>query len=593
MKKTVIIVVAVSILMVAGFAGFLYMMNKNSEKIRDEQTRAGAEESGIVSLQEEHFALNIPGTEEVKELVVAGEQANVLLFGNAGAADIYNADHTAQIKSQLERMQSKKEYTFKEPLLSYNPYGTNACGLYIYFETEGKSYLNYTVSAPDENIPDYTRTMKENAVNGKNAYEYLITGLIPGMENYVRLRLLSDDGREVETVIYKINMPASPYGSPSSVACSYPGDPKAVSNGLYYMYGCGSASIPAYDNAGYLREEIPLIEENAIGLVIGEAGMYVAPSTGCVAKLSVTGEVLSVVNTTGHNITSCMDYNGMGQIVCVSGRQDRKTTGDVIISVDMETGQVNEVTDFRKLLRRYYKLYAKADKKSDWLGINSLVFFDKQDVIVSAGGISSIIKIDNVTSKNPVVNYVIGDRKSWESAGMADKCLTKTDEKEESETTDGKDETEAAADGGEGDAGKIDNILEKMDAGDEPFGNPKNQTGAIPYMNTENENAVDESGSFVPVTSYYLSTISGNDGASSEYLRYKIDEESRTCALTRQQAVSPVSGRGSLCQSGVNYVVSDGSSGVYETDVNGNICITLGINVANCDKYSMKDFRFR
>ena len=57
------------------------------------------------------------------------------------------------------------------------------------------------------------------------------------------------------------------------------------------MYGCGSASIPAYDNAGYLREEIPLIENNAIGLVIGEAGMYVAPSGGCVAKLSVTGEV--------------------------------------------------------------------------------------------------------------------------------------------------------------------------------------------------------------------------------------------------------------------------------------------------------------
>ena len=591
MKKTVITIVVVSILMIAGFAGFLYMMNKNGEKMRNEQTRAGAEESGIASLQEEHFALNIPSTTEVEELIVAGGQANVLLFGNGGAADIYSVNHTTQIKSQLQRMQSKKEYTFKEPLLSYNPYGTNTCGLYIYFETEGKGYLKYTVSVPNENIPDFTRTMKENAVNGKNAYEYLLTGLIPGMENYVRLRLMSDDGREVETVVYKINMPASLYGNPSSVACNYAGEPKSVSNGLYYMYGCGSASIPAYDNAGFLREEIPLIEDNAVGIVIGEAGMYVAPSGGCVAKLSATGEVLSVVSTTGYTITSGVDYNGMGQIMCVAGRQDRKTTGDVIISVDMETGQVNEVTDFRKLLRRYYKLYAKANKKADWLGINSMVFFDKQDVIVSAGGISSIIKIDNVTSKNPVVNYIIGDKNTWESAGMADKLLAKSDEKED-ENTDGSGENSES--GGEGAANdvKIDNILEKSAAGNEPFGNPQNQIGAIPYVNAEIENAVDESGNFVPVTSYYLSTVSGNDGASSEYWRYKIDEEGRTCALTRLQAVSPVSAGASLCQSGVNYVVCDRAAGVYETDVNGNIYIHLGVNAVNCDKYSMKEYRF-
>ncbi len=590
MKKTVISIVVVSILMILGFAGFLYMMNRNSEKLRDEQTRAGEEESGIASLQEEHFALNLPAATEVAELIVAGGQANVLLFGNAGAADIYNVNHTAQIKAQLQRMQSKKEYTFKEPLLSYNPYGTNTCGLYIYFETEGKSYLKYTVSVPDENIPDFTRTMKENAVNGKNAYEYLLTGLIPGMENYVRLRLMSDDGAEVETVVYKINMPASPFGNPSSVACSYSGEPKSVSNGLYYMYGCGSASIPAYDNAGYLREEIPLIENNAIGLVIGEAGMYVAPSGGCVAKLSVTGEVISVVNTTGYTITSDIDYNGMGQVMCVAGRQDRKTTGDVIISADMETGQVNEVADFRKLLRRFYKLYAKADKKSDWLGINSMVFFDKQDIIVSAGGISSIIKIDNVTSKNPVVNYVIGDMGTWESAGMADKLLAKSDETED-ENTDGQEENTEGE--GAADSGEIVNILDQFAAGDEPFGNPRNQIGAIPYVNAEIENAVDEAGNFVPVTSYYLSTVSGNDGVASEYWRYKIDEEGRTCALTRQQNVQPVSSGGSLCQSGVNYVVGDSALGVYETDVNGNKYIHLGVNAVRCDKYSMKDYRFR
>lgn len=588
MNKTVRTITIVSVLMIAGFAGFLYMMNKNSEKIRDEQMRAGGEESGVVELQEEHFALNIPPDTEISELTVAGEQANVLLFGNNGVADIYDVNHTLQINAQLDRMQSKKEYTFKEPLLSYNPYGTNACGLYIYFETEGKSRLKYTVSVPDENVPDFTRTMKENAVNGKNAYEYLLTGLIPGMENYVRLRLMSDEGREIETMVYKINMPASPFGNPSSVACSYSGEPSSISNGLYYMYGCGTSSIPVYDNAGYLREEIPLIEDNSIGISVGEAGVYIAPSAGCVAKLSSVGEVMSVVSTGDYTITSGIDYNGMGQIMCAAGKNDRKTTGDVIISVNMENGQITENVDLRKLLRKYYKMYAKRDKKSDWLGINSMVFFDKQDVIVSAGNISSIIKIDNVMSKNPAVRYIIGDRSIWESAGMADVLLAKIDaEEEESTDEDSENETEEA------DGNVIENILEKNAAGDEPFGNPVNQIGAIPYVSREAENMIDESGSFVPVTGYYISTVSGNDGASSEYWRYKIDEEAGTCALTRQHEVSPVTAGGSLCASGVNYVVNDSVSGLYEADVNGNIYIHLGINAQRAEKYSMKDYLFR
>ena len=44
----------------------------------------------------------------------------------------------------------------------------------------------------------------------------------------------------------------------------------------------------------------------------------------------------------------------------------------------------------------------------------------------------------------------------------------------------------------------------------EPFGNPRNQIGAIPYVNAEIENAVDEAGNFVPVALTIISCLSKN-----------------------------------------------------------------------------------
>ena len=159
MKKIIRTAVIVSVLMIAGFVAFLYKMSENSEKLKEEHTKSINEESGIVSLQEKQFALDIPGTVKIEDPVVAGAEANVLLFDNNGAVDIYTVEHSAQVKEQLVRMKSRKEYTFKEPLLAYNPYGTNACGLYIYFSTDTKCSLKYTVSVADETIPDFTRTM--------------------------------------------------------------------------------------------------------------------------------------------------------------------------------------------------------------------------------------------------------------------------------------------------------------------------------------------------------------------------------------------------------------------------------------------------
>ena len=121
MKKILRIILIVSAVMIAAFAVFLFKMSESSKKLKDEIHKSVEKESGIVSLQGSNYSLNIPSTTEIKDLIVAGDNVNVLVFEQTGAADIYTTEHTQKIKQQLERMQLKKEYTFEAPLLAYNP----------------------------------------------------------------------------------------------------------------------------------------------------------------------------------------------------------------------------------------------------------------------------------------------------------------------------------------------------------------------------------------------------------------------------------------------------------------------------------------
>lgn len=585
MKKIIRTAVIVSVLMIAGFVAFLYKMSENSEKLKEEHTKSINEESGIVSLQEKQFALDIPGTVQIEDLVVAGAEANVLLFDNNGAIDIYTVEHSAQVKEQLVRMQSRKEYTFKEPLLAYNPYGTNACGLYIYFSTDTKCSLKYTVSVADETIPDFTRTMTESALNGKNAYEYFLTGLVPGRENYVRLKLMAEDGREIENKVYRINMPASIYGNISQVPCTYGGDVKVISNGLFYVYGNGTKSIAVYDNAGVLRQEIPVIKDSGIGVRFSNAGMYVAPDYRTIVKISPAGEVLSVAKTGEYKLKPAWDYDGMGQLVAVASKTGRNTAGDVIIAVDMNSGNVSQLVDIKKLLKRYYNKFCKGKAKKDWAGVDSLKFFDKQDVIISASGISTIVKIDNVMTKNPYVRYVIGSSESWTKAGMGEKLLAKGEEKEE--------ETEASDDTAETtEASQINNILEE-NSNKGPFEDINKQIGLMPYINNDGMPTVDEEGNHIPVSVYYLGTVSGNDGIESKYMRYKIDEETGVYTLNKSANTVPVNS-GTVSETAVNYVMYDPQQTmIYECDVNGYSYLQLAVSGLGVEKYSLKEYLFK
>ena len=88
----------------------------------------------------------------------------------------------------------------------------------------------------------------------------------------------------------------------------------------------------------------------------------------------------------------CYDENS-GSLLCLVNDTDKDTIEDVLISVDLETGEVEERIDFEDLLpeMRENAVQREGGKNTyggtelDWLHLNSLDIIDSGEIIVAAG----------------------------------------------------------------------------------------------------------------------------------------------------------------------------------------------------------------
>ena len=103
--------------------------------------------------------------------------------------DIYNDNYRTVINEKLEEI-NDGDYSFENPLMIYNLYGTNLLSLNVYFDTDEASSLDYTISIDNEDIDDFSRTLKNNGEDNLTTnHEYQIIGFVPGYTNTLKLTL--------------------------------------------------------------------------------------------------------------------------------------------------------------------------------------------------------------------------------------------------------------------------------------------------------------------------------------------------------------------------------------------------------------------
>lgn len=550
MKKKLITVLVTSLFMIAAIGAFLWKMNDMSNKIEEMDAQAVNEEKDLVSLQKIK-AIDTIGTEGVIPLYLSGNRKNVITIAYPSENDIYDVKRSQKAKETLADIKERGSYEPEAALWAYNPYGTNNNSLYVYFNTTSKSRCKYTISVKDDKIPDFTRTLQNLSESGSaKEYEYQVTGLVPGKTNFIVMNFYDKDIEPSKTVVYKIDMPESRIGSKAIIESGHERGKDKISNGLYVVFSDGKSkkvkttqivtkkikrngrtvtrrvkknvykqeknyAILLYDNSGVLRGEIPLDGYSGRNLHMLYNGIAYACADNKIALVNPVGQVIKVFKMNGYKQSGEFAYDGFGNFYIVATPNKKGSVKkSCIVKLELESGKTSAALDMNTLLAPVYKkaVSNSGKKDTDWVDINSVQVTGTNQLLVSSQALSSIIKVKNVNSLMPEVDYIISDKSIWNDfKGLKKKVLTKAQAEDATAAT----ATQTPQDNV--------SIFDEQKKPKELFASQAGQN-AILY---EKAAALGEG-------QYYISMLNNNSGlkavssGKSYYYRYLVDETART-----------------------------------------------------------------
>ena len=336
------------------------------------------------------------------------------------------------------------EWTAENPLAVLNPFGTGSNGLYMYFETDLETSVTYTIHVDDESISDYTATAQNVWLDTENTdsstytteHEFQIVGLVPGKTNEVTLTITGSWGAVRQVVSFSIDMPETV--SEYDVQLEYTdGDStEELSSGLYAMVrtngylGYGFF----YDNSGTMRYEMVLEGLGLDRILSVDNDIVVCVSANKIARIDGLGRVIKTYSLGDYELHHDINF-GVDENVIVALVEESESVylEDIVIEIDLDTGEVTELVNFTELMSDYVEEYTHIigvtddffwqAGSNDWIHLNTIQWLDGEDsMIVSSRETSSIIKVANVHS-SPEVTYLAGDSDFWEGTSYEDLCL--------------------------------------------------------------------------------------------------------------------------------------------------------------------------
>ena len=332
------------------------------------------------------------------------------------------------------------EWTAETPLAVLDPFGTGANGLYLYFETDLPTRVEYAVHVEDERIPDFTATAADASGQAyTTSHELQLIGLVPGEVNEVTLKLRGSWGNVRQTVRFTIEMPETHSGYDTLLDHTDGESGEALDDGLFTMMrtngylGYGFL----YDNAGVMRYEM-VLEGFGLDRILfydKAAGdeIVTCVSSNKLARMNGLGEVLQVYPLGDYELHHDIDYGPDGKVVALAEKAGDANVEDIVLEVDLATGEVTELLDFKKLMAGYYEqtrpigptdpFFWQAGEQ-DWIHLNTIQYLpDSDSLVVSSRETSTVIKAENVHGEASV-GWLCGDPAFWQGTGYEDYCLT-------------------------------------------------------------------------------------------------------------------------------------------------------------------------
>ncbi len=588
MKRILLTILITSVIMAAGIGTFLWKMNKISSQMSQIDEKRISQEKDIKTTGK---AINSVKKSDIIPLYISGESKNVVTTEIGSTADIYNKASSEKRRAVLSNLKKKGTYTINRALWAYNPYGTNTCSMYVYFDTAQKYYCRYTVSSKDSQIPDFTRT----ASNGSQAatskhHEYNITGLVPGKENYIIMKLYTEKNVCFKTVTFSVTIPES-CSDAKTIATLKKGIKNiSITNGLFTVFPKNKKAILLYDNSGILRSEIPLVDNSGVNvqLIYDDIGFVCAKDK--FVLVNYLGQVVNAIETTGYTNLKEFDYDASGTVyVIATAIRKNATNSSKILSLGLEDESVKQALDMDSLLKKPYEKAVKTSKNKakNWIDLDSVQVTDGVNtLIVSSKATSSIFKISNVGSVLPTIKYIISKKSIWKKYKSLSKVsLTKAQTAEQKKNS----------------KSSVKTLLNNGKTPTEDyFTSQESQDALIFTTDLENYDAQFENKASVTQSAngskkYYLRMLTSING-EIYYYQYYINESSKNYILGETQIMPDISESGNiqaLSDKGYVYNTADGGT-VIEGDYRGRPQRTfdIGTPVSRAYKYDYKGFWF-
>lgn len=532
MKKKLLTILITSLVMIAGMGAFLWKMNSVN---RQQEKKKAALLQEEMDTDTKDKALEDVDKLELQTLYLSGDKKNVVTREYGSVDAIYNKAKSAAAEDMLTDIKKKRDYSEKDPLWAYNPYGTNPESLYMYFKSKGRFYCRYTVSVDDDKIPDFTRTL-DNGASGNVAmeHEYQIIGLVPGKTNYLIFRLYNKKDELANTLYYKVDMPKSYSGAQTILKLEEGRSKTSLQNGLYTVFagtGTKKQAVLLYDNSGVLRGEFPTKEIGYNMEQIYDTLVYEVDDN-TLARVNELGQVVDCLEIPLHHIYGEFAYDGAGAVYVLAQPVQRSQSLGSVVKVEVNSGDVSDALDLSDI-PSLVKLVKRADKSGKLKGRNhmapdSVQVTGTNQLLLGSSKYSTIMKVSNVNSLMPKLDYMMTDQKLWNISGkgkamkrLRKKLLTKALADGQAEPTQATPIVNSILDSGETNTPEL-------------------------FRSQYGQNAlVVEKSSNLAEGQYYVGMLNNNAGRgasgqknNSYYYKYLVDESAGTYALLEKERLT-------------------------------------------------------
>ena len=377
--------------------------------------------------------LTMCGTEDVKS---KNQTYNNITLQDMNYNRIYSVDYQKDLLKQVEDFKKAEKYTLDNPLVIINPFETNQTGIYVYFKTDKKTYAEYNIhvdsNEDEEEIEDFSRVLYNGEKdNLTKEHEYTLIGGIAGKDNVITIKLYDENSNLYEEKTFAVKLPKLDLGSDYILTKEAGTSTKELSDGLFVTIGhinnkFGNSNTYIYDNNGVCRAQFNLDGYRVDNIHFKDNLMYIGSDTNKIAAVNRLGYVERVYDFGNYEMHHDFILGSNNDILVLASNTECDSVEDLVLSVNLKTGDVKEIIDSGNLLPAMKeKAVLTADKsKSDWIHINSIELENDNTILLSSRELSTIISVGDIY-KNPAVNYLIGDEEIWKDTEYSDLVFNK------------------------------------------------------------------------------------------------------------------------------------------------------------------------